>query len=501
MNDKILLRFSVDRTNKFIVMIMAVVSALLSIQAFASSGISYGINVTISSFSPVVIGIIATYLNNKSSRFDNISPIITTISIVIGSGYVGHLQEGSNTVTIFLVYMGTVAMIAMYFRVKLLVIHGILLNILLIIYYLIAPISVMGPGYSTMGFIRTLLSMNFVLIIFFFLTKWGNEYIMSAYAKEQSSKELLVQLEETMKVIDSDTSKLNTSIKESFTYINNIKEMSDQTRVAVEEMSKGIGENAASTEKIVSEANDATLIINNTKLLSQDTKSNSNSMKLVIKEYSNGIDQMVAQMGTIDSAVGTALNTISELKNSMDKINNSLVNITTIAKQTNLLALNASIEAARAGEQGKGFSVVASEIGKLADMSSRTVKEIFDTIEEINSTTNTTLERVSRGKEAVDVGNEFISNVKDGFINLEKSLDTITASVHKEDNMIQGISSSFDSIMEQLENISAVSEEHAASTEEVLAAIETQYDLVSKVTDEMSAVNSQSNNLRGILQK
>lgn len=59
--------------------------------------------------------------------------------------------------------------------------------------------------------------------------------------------------------------------------------------------------------------------------------------------------------------------------------------------------------------------------------------------------------------------------------------------------------SSFDAIMEQLESISAVSEEHAASTEEVLAAIETQYDLVSKVTNEMSLINNQSNNLRKVL--
>ncbi|MDD4111799.1 MAG: hypothetical protein PHC56_02070 [Herbinix sp.] len=67
--------------------------------------------------------------------------------------------------------------------------------------------------------------------------------------------------------------------------------------------------------------------------------------------------------------------------------------------------------------------------------------------------------------------------------------------------MIIDISSSFDAIMGQLENISAVSEEHAASTEEVLATIETQYDLISKVTDEMSLINDQSNNLRKVLNK
>ncbi|TAH69167.1 MAG: chemotaxis protein [Anaerolineaceae bacterium] len=501
MKENVLLRFNVNRTNKFIVMIILVISTLLSFQAFASSGVSYGIKVLIGTFSTAVIGGVATFLNKKSSKFDNISPVVTTISIVIAAGYVGHLQQGSNTTTIFLIYLGTVAMIAMYFRVKLLIIHSVLLNTIIIIYYLIDPLGVMGPGYSLSGFFRTLLTMDFVLIIFFFLTKWGYEYIMSAFSKEQTSKELLMQLEDTMKEIDKDTSKLNTSIEESFTFIKNIEQMSDQTRDAVEEMAKGVGESAASTEKIVSNANDATSIIEKTKILSHETKSHSNSMKSVIDENSKGISQMVQQMDTIDNAVGTALTNISELKTSMDKINESLSDITTIANQTNLLALNASIEAARAGEQGKGFTVVASEIGKLADMSSRTVKEIVEVIEEINSATSITLERVIGGKEAVNVGNELINNVNNGFINLEQSIKAITKGVDMEDDMIIDISSSFDSIMEQLENISAVSEEHAASTEEVLAAIETQYDLISKVSNEMSLINDQSNSLRKVLNK
>ncbi|MDD4111800.1 MAG: methyl-accepting chemotaxis protein [Herbinix sp.] len=382
-----------------------------------------------STYSTAIIGAIATFLNSKSDKFDNISPIVTTISIVVAAGYVGYLQQGSNTVTIFLVYMGTVAMIAMHSKVKLLIIHSFLLNVSLVIFYLANPLGVMGPGYSFSGFIRTLLTFDFIIIIFFFLTKWGNEYIMSAVAKEKNSKDLLVHLEETMNEIDSDTAKLNSGIEESFIFIKNIEQMSDQTKDTIEEMAKGVSESAASTERIVSNANDATKIIEDTKLLSHDTRSHSNNMKNVIAENSKGIDQMVQQMDTIDKAVGISLTNIYELKISMDKINNSLSDITTIANQTNLLALNASIEAARAGEQGKGFTVVASEIGKLAEISNRTVKEIVEIIEEISSTTSKTLEKVSGGKEAVNIGNEFISNVKNGFINLEDSLEAIAEGV------------------------------------------------------------------------
>lgn len=499
MKDKISLRFTIGRTNRFIVILILTLSTLLSLQAFTSSGFSYGIKVFICTFLTVLVAGLTTYFNSKYSIFDHVAPIIITASIYISAGYLSHLQKGANTVTIFLIYIGSIAMISMYFNVKLLVIQAAFLNIFLVGFYLIDPLGVMGPGYSTTSFVRTLLSLDFVLIILFFLTKYGCEYIMSALIKEQNLNDLSLKTESTIQEIDSHTSKLNVSIEESFNYVKNIEQVSNQTNIAIEEIARGVGENAESTEKIVANANDATGIVEKTKILSNDTKLNSNNMKKVIKQSSHEIDLMVQQMNTIDNAVGTALNNMSDLKTSMEKINDSLTGITAIAKQTNLLALNASIEASRAGESGKGFSVVASEIGKLAEVSSRTVKEIYDVIEEIHIATDITLEKVSGGKDAVNVGNDFINNVKDGFAKLEESAEAISDKVNKEDTMILDISSSFDLIMEQLENISAVSEEHAASTEEVLAAIENQYSLVSSLTQEMSSINNQSQHLRRLI--
>lgn len=501
MNDNVLVRFDVDKVNKFNVGLNAFISTLLVIQAFISSGVSYGLTVAFVTYSTTIIGAIASYFNMKSRKLDNITPIIITASIIMMAGYLGYLQEGANTLTIFLVYVGTVGMVTLYFRSMLLVIHGAIINIALIIFYNISPIGVMGPGYTTVAFIRTLIVFDIILIIFFILTKWGNEYIMSAVDKERQSKELLIQLEETMGEINTSTSVLNDNIDESFLYVKDIDQMSQQTKNSIDEIAKGVSESASSTEKIVTTANDATETINKTMELSKETITHTNNMKDVIQENSQGINLMVQQMDTIDNAVGTALTNMSDLKNSMDQINTSLAGISKIAEQTNLLSLNAAIEAASAGEAGKGFSIVASEIGKLAKMSNTTVKEISEVIKGIDFATNSTLEKVSQGKEAVDLGNTYINNVQSDFTNLEKSVEEIIESITLEGEMISAVSISFDNIMEQLENISAVSEEHAASTEEVLAITEVQSELVDNVTAKMASINDQSNNLRGILKK
>ncbi|NLZ83863.1 MAG: chemotaxis protein, partial [Clostridiales bacterium] len=191
MNEKVLLKFNVNRTNKFNTLLIWILSIILTTQAFLTTGTEYGFKVLICTFSAAIVSALASLFNYKVKKFDNIIAIIITMSSAIAAGVFSSIQRGTMTIMIFLVYLGSVAMSAMYFRVSLLLTHEILLNIFLIIFYVVDPIGVIGQGHSPLIFARTLLSFNFILIIFFFLTKWGNEYIMSAFAKERDAKELL----------------------------------------------------------------------------------------------------------------------------------------------------------------------------------------------------------------------------------------------------------------------------------------------------------------------
>jgi len=113
---------------------------------------------------------------------------------------------------------------------------------------------------------------------------------------------------------------------------------------------------------------------------------------------------------------------ILELSEHTQQIGETIGLIEDIAEQTNMLALNAAVEAARAGENGKGFSVVASEIRKLADESKQATTKITSLIKNIQQATNSTVMATEEGSKEIELGVKFADNIN---INIESLINLI----------------------------------------------------------------------------
>lgn len=184
------------------------------------------------------------------------------------------------------------------------------------------------------------------------------------------------------------------------------------------------------------------------------------------------VQHVVEDMARTNQAVMNTAQTMQQLGEQSDRIQDVVKVIKEIADQTNLLALNAAIEAARAGEQGRGFAVVADEVRKLAEKTGRSTQEIAGMVEEIRGSTSlaiaemvATVEMVKAGSEMAEKAGRAIVEINDGVSRVLNGVEDISTSIQE-----QSLASR--EIAVNVEKVAQMSEENSASVKEVFGTVE-----------------------------
>ena len=142
---------------------------------------------------------------------------------------------------------------------------------------------------------------------------------------------------------------------------------------------------------------------------------------------------MMKQLAEASRSISTKLSVINEKANNINKV---VTTITKVADQTNLLSLNAAIEAEKAGEYGRGFSVVASEIRRLADQTAVATLEIEEMVKEMQGAVSSGVTEMNQFTEKVRRGVEGVSDIGS---QLEKIMEQVQILPGRFDDVTEGV--------------------------------------------------------------
>ena len=275
----------------------------------------------------------------------------------------------------------------------------------------------------------------------------------------------------------------------------------EQVSSAIGEMASGSSEQAFEAQKgretidnlaqrlnvIVENTSAAQEVTRKTKQLSEDSLVVVNDLSSKAKETSDATEKIIDQ--------------ITNLNRDMKQITNIVRVIVNIAEQTNLLALNAAIEAARAGDAGRGFAVVADEVRKLAEQSKEASSSISKIISDILNKTNAVVEAANNASDTITKQMGAVEHTNQAFTSIVSATDEIVTQLERMNELVVSMDELKGNAVKAMENVSVISQNSAASAQEINATTEEQIASAAQLSELAESLNKMAENLESTIMK
>lgn len=296
-------------------------------------------------------------------------------------------------------------------------------------------------------------------------------------------------LKELIHEINDDAVNVSASSEELTATSEQVSLASDEVAKTIEEIAEGATDQAKETTDGAHEINILGDIITTEIELVKILNDSANQVDQLKEEGLVVLKDLEDKTNENKVASKEVENIIIETNENADKIASASDMIKNIAEQTNLLALNASIEAARAGEAGRGFAVVADEIRKLAEETNQFAGEISDTITSLGQMTEKGVRTMNKAGKIASAQMLSLDNTHHKFEGISTAVDQVKNVVKELNESTEGMMDKKTQIINIIENLSAISQENAASTEEASASVEEQtasMAQISQASEELS---------------
>ena len=266
-----------------------------------------------------------------------------------------------------------------------------------------------------------------------------------------SIRDTLIQVSETATSVASASAQISSSTEEMAAGSQEQTTQSEEIARAVEQMAKSIAVNSENAGEAAQTAEKA---------------------KGAAEQGGKVVLDAVSGMKQIANVVRESAGTIQNLGKSSDQIGEIIGVIEHIADQTNLLALNAAIEAARAGEQGRGFAVVADEVRKLAEQTTKATKQIAGMIQQIQSDSHGAVRTMANATKQVDEGIVLADHAGVSLHEIVEITQKVTHMVSQIAVANEEQSSTSEQISKNMEAIASVTQQTASGTQQIARAAE-----------------------------
>lgn len=274
-------------------------------------------------------------------------------------------------------------------------------------------------------------------------------------------------------------------------------ESANHTVTAVEQVERAVCEIATGATSQASETQSATEnviimgdMIEATNDEVKNLRMNADDMHLAGDRAIRTLKELTKINDQTKQAIDTIVYQTNVTNESVEKIREATEVITNIATETNLLSLNASIEAARAGDQGRGFAVVASQIQKLAEQSNDSAERITEIITMLIDESQKSVDTMVDVKRVIAVQDEHVLQTAQAFNEVKGGIDKSIEGIKNISEKARELDGARAKVVDIVQNLTAIAEENAASTEETSATATEVGAIMSEILENSENLNN-----------